>query len=127
MKDQFDKVTPVKEMVERLCEKEFEIEIPTECYHENNLKEATECNDLTRIIDEIKKGIESKTSNFVCIVDRVMAINYVLNELNAGDVAVIAGKGAENYLDISGKKVPYSDFETVEQESKKIFNEAQKC
>lgn len=79
------------------------------------------------IIDEIKKGIESKTSNFVCIVDRVMAINYVLNELNAGDVAVIAGKGAENYLDISGKKVPYSDFETVEQESKKIFNEAQKC
>ena len=55
MKVQFDKITPAKEMVERLCEKEFEIEIPTECYHENNLKEATECNDLTRIIDEIKK------------------------------------------------------------------------
>ena len=55
MKVKSEKITSAKEMVKKLCEKEFEIEFPTECYHENNLKEATECNDLTRIIDEIKK------------------------------------------------------------------------
>ena len=55
MKVQFDKITPAKEMVEKLYEKEFDVEFPTQCYHENNLYEATGCNDLTKIIDEIKK------------------------------------------------------------------------
>lgn len=79
------------------------------------------------IIEDIKKGIISKTSAFVCIPDRVSAINYTIRQLSKGDVAVLAGKGAENYLDIGGNKIHYSDFETVEQESKKIFNEAIKC
>lgn len=42
-------------MVKKLYEKEFDVEIPTQCYHKNNLYEATGCNHLTRIIDEIKK------------------------------------------------------------------------
>lgn len=55
MKVNFDKTIPAKEMTLKLYEKEFEIEFPTQCYHENSLKEATECSDLTKIIDEIKK------------------------------------------------------------------------
>lgn len=79
------------------------------------------------IISDIEKGISKVTNQYVCITDRTMAINYVLRELKPNDVAVIAGKGAEDYLDIGGKKLHYSDFEAVEQESRKIFNEAQKC
>ena len=55
MKVNFDKTIPAKEMTLKLYEKEFEIEFPTQCYHENSLKEATECSDLTKIIVEIKK------------------------------------------------------------------------
>ena len=79
------------------------------------------------IINDIKKGICEVTKQYLCITERTMAINYVLRKLKPNDVAVIAGKGAENYLDIGGKKIHYSDFETVEKESRKIFNEAQKC
>lgn len=79
------------------------------------------------IIEDIKAGIISKTSAFTCIPNRISAINYTIKHLIKGDVAVIAGKGAENYLDINGEKIPYSDFETVKEESKKIFDEAIKC
>lgn len=83
--------------------------------------------DPDSIIKDIESGISKISNQYICITDRVSAINYVLKELSSGDVAVIAGKGAEDYLDIGGKKIHYSDYETVEQESNKIFNEAQKC
>lgn len=47
------------------------------------------------------------------IENRVEAISYALNEMTEGDTVVIAGKGAENYMEIKGKKIPYSDLETV--------------
>ena len=79
------------------------------------------------IIKDIEMGISKITNDYICITDRVSAINYVLRELRPQDVAVIAGKGAEDYLDIGGKKIHYSDYETVNNESKKIFYEEQKC
>ena len=36
-----------------------------------------------------------------------------MSEMAEGDTVVIAGKGSEDYLDIRGKKVPYSDFDTA--------------
>ena len=79
------------------------------------------------IIDDIKAGISKVSPDFVCIPDRVDAIHYVLGRLGANDVAVLAGKGAEDYLDIGGRKIHYSEFETVENESRKIWHEVQKC
>ena len=79
------------------------------------------------IIDDIRVGISQVSPDFVCIPDRVDAIHYVLSRLTPNDVAVLAGKGAEDYLDIGGRKIHYSDFETVENESRKIWHEVQKC
>ena len=31
------------------------------------------------------------------------------------DVVVIAGKGAENYMDENGEKTPYSDYAEIEK------------
>ncbi len=76
------------------------------------------------IILDIEKGM-SKSSH-ISIPDRKQAIFYALERLNSGDVAVIAGKGAEDYLDIMGKKVHYSDFETV-QEFRERSNESKRC
>ena len=44
---------------------------------------------------------------------RTEAISYALNQMSEGDTVVIAGKGAETYMEIKGKKIPYSDLETV--------------
>ena len=66
------------------------------------------------IINDIKCGLLKVTSNFKCITDRTKAIEYCVKLSKEKDVILIAGKGAENYLDVKGQKVHYSDFEVVE-------------
>ena len=78
------------------------------------------------IILDIEKGI-NKPHEYISIPDRALAIAYVIKSLHPGDVAVIAGKGAENYLDIGGKKIPYSDYEAVREAENKLLNEEPQC
>lgn len=63
------------------------------------------------IINQIKSGIIDK--KYKTVTDRTSAILEAYEEASSGDVIVIAGKGAEEYMEISGKKIPYSDLETV--------------
>ena len=62
------------------------------------------------IICDIVAGMQSECKTFV---DRTEAIAYAVSEMLEGDTVVIAGKGNENYLEIRGKRIPYSDFETA--------------
>ena len=62
------------------------------------------------IIRDIAYGCPGKC---VCITDRVSAISYALGIAEADDTVLIAGKGCENYIDVNGRKIPYSDFDTV--------------
>ncbi len=64
------------------------------------------------IIDEIVSGIESK--KMVRITDRKSAIEYALSIAKQNDVVAILGKGNENYQEIKGEKIPYSDYLVVE-------------
>lgn len=64
------------------------------------------------IMENIIDGIEG--DNFTAIVDRKECILRALNSINSGDVLLIAGKGAENYIDIKGKRLPYSDLDVLE-------------
>ena len=50
-----------------------------------------------------------------------MAIGYGLTHLKGGDVLVIAGKGAENYQDVMGVKLHFSDEETVRDIISKLY------
>jgi len=77
------------------------------------------------IIKDIVSGIEK--DNYECITDRFLAIKYVMEKLEKGDCVVIAGKGAENYLEIQGEKVPYSDFSSVEKLRKSVERGVTKC
>ncbi len=77
------------------------------------------------IIRDIDKGIKNKDS-VISITDRAEAISYAISKLASGDVAVLAGKGAEDYLDIGGKKIHYSDFETVDNIVRNM-REAERC
>ncbi len=63
------------------------------------------------IIAEIERGM--KGYDHICIVERQHAISYAIAYAQEGDKVVVAGKGAENYLDIMGRKIPYSDKEAV--------------
>ena len=63
------------------------------------------------IIRDIEFGVSIK--DVKCVVDRVDAIRFALGEMEDGDTLVIAGKGNENYLEVKGRKIPYSDFDAV--------------
>lgn len=64
------------------------------------------------IIDDIEAGLKPGTE-YKTLVDRTEAIAYAVSEMLEGDTVVIAGKGSEEYLEIRGKKIPYSDFDTA--------------
>ena len=69
--------------------------------------------DPKSIIIDIQKGVEKVTSNFFVEVDRQKAISYALKHSKKDDMVVVAGKGAENYMEIKGKKIYYSDFDVI--------------
>ena len=64
------------------------------------------------IIDDIVKDITAK--NIVRICDRKSAIEYALTIAKKNDIVAILGKGAENYQEIKGIKVHFSDYEVVD-------------
>lgn len=65
------------------------------------------------IINEIEKGVMEVSQNYICIKDRSNAIAYAIRYAQKGDKVVVAGKGGENYLDVMGVKLPYSDKKAV--------------
>lgn len=67
--------------------------------------------DSYQIASEISAGI--KTKNYEIIVDRTLAISKACEMASDGDVVILCGKGAENYLDIKGVKYDYSDRQVV--------------
>lgn len=64
-----------------------------------------------RIIADVEVGFQGK--NYKCILDRTEAISFAVSEMLEGDTVVIAGKGNEEYFEIKGRKLPYSDFDVA--------------
>ena len=67
--------------------------------------------DPAQIMKDIEWGVDVKDCK--CIQDRTEAVRFALAEMEEGDTLVLAGKGNETYLEIKGKKIPYSDFDVV--------------
>lgn len=65
------------------------------------------------IINEILQGCE--TDKVSIINDREIAITTVIQQAAQDDCVVIAGKGHENYQDVNGRKIPFSDQLVVQQ------------
>jgi len=65
------------------------------------------------IIDDMKRGLSSTA--YEVIADRKEAICKTLQQAKSGDIVLIAGKGHENYQEIKGKRVFFSDQAAVEE------------
>ena len=67
------------------------------------------------IIKDIKKGIKNK-KKVKFIKSRKEAISYCLNKIKASgesNILLISGKGHEDYQDILGKRIKFSDHQQV--------------
>ena len=63
------------------------------------------------IIKDIVHGIDNP--NTLIIPDRKQAIKRAIKELDKNEILLILGKGDEEYQDIKGEKIPFSDIEVV--------------
>ena len=65
-----------------------------------------------QIIRDIMSGF-TKEQNVSSELDRKKAINNVLETYSKNDVIFIAGKGHEDYQEVNGQRIPFSDMECV--------------
>ncbi|WP_163832588.1 UDP-N-acetylmuramoyl-L-alanyl-D-glutamate--2,6-diaminopimelate ligase [Spartinivicinus ruber] len=72
--------------------------------------------DPQEILDDIRQGLPASPEFPVDVIeDRSLAIQQAIQQAKTDDIVVIAGKGHENYQEIMGKRLPFSDFEQAAQ------------
>jgi len=75
--------------------------------------------DPEQIINDTRKGI-SNGANHKIIEDRGDAINHIIKKAKEGDVILLAGKGAEEYQEVNGERMPFSDRAVAVAQARKI-------
>ena len=63
------------------------------------------------INNEIIQGFQNQ--NFTTFLNREMGLREAINNAKMGDIVAILGKGKEEYQEINGKKLFYSDVEII--------------
>jgi UDP-N-acetylmuramyl-tripeptide synthetase len=76
-------------------------------------------NPRTESIAKINADILKGFSSNCCTVfeDRGEALRTAFSDAGGNDVVIVLGKGREEYQEIAGEKVPYSDFEIIMEHS----------
>lgn len=69
--------------------------------------------DPLKIIKDIEPGL--KGTEYIVEPERKKAIEFALSQLDKNEILLVAGKGHEEYQDVKGVKLPYSDFKVVEE------------
>ena len=75
------------------------------------------------IISDITRVLAEQRSCFTVIADRRAAIRYAAEHLQDGEIAIIAGKGHENYQIIGEDKIHFDDREEVLASIEKVKHE----
>lgn len=81
---------------------------------------------VENILADMEKGVKDNYKNYVVVEDRKEAIEKAIQKaeefLGNGDSVVVAilGKGDEDYIDIMGEKIPYSDKKEVTKYFSKV-------
>ena len=69
--------------------------------------------DVMDIIADIKVGLDKVGGKYVVIPNRIDAIRYCIENAEAGDIIVLAGKGHEDYQEIRGVKYHMDEREII--------------
>ena len=72
--------------------------------------------DPNKIINDVLAGVPSsqtESGDVRALTDRSEAIAYALGNAKSGDMVLIAGKGHEEYQELSNGRVDYSDYVEV--------------
>lgn len=75
--------------------------------------------DPEKIIEDVLSG----DNRAIKITSRKEAIEYGIKNFSNGEVILIAGKGAENYQEICGEKIPFNDTNIVKNYIKNSKND----
>ena len=67
------------------------------------------------IIDDILKGMRGNEDRYTVIPDRKEAIKYALGIAREGDTVLLAGKGAQKFEEICGKRFPLDERDIVSE------------
>jgi UDP-N-acetylmuramoyl-L-alanyl-D-glutamate--2,6-diaminopimelate ligase len=66
--------------------------------------------DPQSIIDDMLQGVSAEHNPAMQVeLDRARAIRLALGAAGSGDVVLLAGKGHEDYQEIAGRRLPFSD------------------
>jgi len=76
--------------------------------------------DPLAILKDILSGVSG--GSYQIEVDRALAIYQAIVNAHKGDIVLIAGKGHEQYQEIKGQKIPFSDADIVHQVLHDISN-----
>ncbi len=79
--------------------------------------------DVNKIIEEIQSGIEQTSAKYIIEPDRYLAIKKGIENLSAGDVLLIAGKGAETTQELALETVYFSDEAAAKRAIKELTEE----
>ena len=71
--------------------------------------------DVLNIIKDIEEGLKKVNGEYIVIPDRREAIKYCIKTAQDGDIIVLAGKGHEDYQEILGQRLHFSDVEHAQQ------------
>ena len=80
--------------------------------------------DPREIMEEVASGSggvgKIREKNLFIIHDRREGIQKALSLANSGDIVLIAGKGAEQSMEVKGGQIPWDDRMVVRDELKKL-------
>lgn len=71
------------------------------------------------ILTDLAAGMQHE--QYACIGDREEAVRHAVQQAEAGDIIILAGKGHEDYQIIENTKYPHSDKEIAENEAQRKF------
>lgn len=69
--------------------------------------------DPNDIIEDVLVGTRLSKGNYIKIIDREQAIKYAIDNAQAKDIILLAGKGHETYTIINGERIEFDERQIV--------------
>lgn len=76
--------------------------------------------NIESINKDIKVGLDKVNAKYIEIENRAHAIEYAIENAEDGDLILLVGKGHEEYQDVKGEKIHFSEIEVIDELKKRL-------